>query len=323
MPGEHRHPVNAPEPEPDGRQAGAYPSPRALLDAYGLRAKKSWGQNFLGDPEVLDDIARCAAPEAAETVVELGAGLGHLSARLLARGATVVAVERDRDMVRVLRGELGDRRSRAGKLVLLEADAARLDWPALAAQYGSADARGARRVAVAGNLPYHLSSPILFSLLDAAVVVRRAVFLLQREVAERLAASPGDENFGLLAVLLQRHADVAVVRRVPAGAFWPPPRVESAVLEARFRPPVDPVLDEARFRALVKAGFGQRRKTLRNALEAARLAAPERLEAAFGAAGIDPRRRGETLGLAEWAALERALGGAEDAGLDSPGRRGR
>ncbi len=280
-----------------------YPSPRALLDRHGLRAKKSWGQNFLGDPEVLDDIARTAAPAAGETVVELGAGLGHLSARLLARRARVVAVERDRDMVRVLRAEFGER------LTLLEADAARLDWPGLAQRYGSEEGPGgARRLAVAGNLPYHLSSPILFSLLEAARSVRRAVFLLQREVAERLAAGPGDENFGLLSVLLQRHAEVAVVRRVPAGAFWPPPRVESAVLEARFRPPADPVHDEARFRALVKAGFGQRRKTLRNALEAARIAPAERLAAALAAAGIDPRRRGETLSLAEWAALERGLG---------------
>jgi 16S rRNA (adenine1518-N6/adenine1519-N6)-dimethyltransferase len=300
-----------------------YPSPRALLDRYELRAKKSWGQNFLGDPEVLEDIARLAAPDAGETretVVELGAGLGHLSARLLARGAAVVAVERDRDMVRVLRGQLGAR------VTLLEADAARLDWPALAARYGSADSPSAappapapgRRVAVAGNLPYHLSSPILFSLLDAATSVRRAVFLLQREVAERLAAGPDDENYGLLSVLLQRHADVDVARRVPAGAFWPPPRVESAVLRARFRPPADPVVDEARFRRLVKAGFGQRRKTLRNALEAGRIAPPARLEAALSAAGVDPRRRGETLTLREWAALERGLGPLSDDAAGPP-----
>jgi 16S rRNA (adenine1518-N6/adenine1519-N6)-dimethyltransferase len=294
----------------------AYPAPRALLDKHGLRAKKSWGQNFLGDPEVLDDIAALAAPAAGETVVELGAGLGHLTARLLGRGVRVVAVERDRDMVRVLRGELGDAPT------LLEADAARLDWAALAARYGSPapstpgastaakERADAKRLAVAGNLPYHLSSPILFSLLDAAPSIRRAIFLLQREVAERLAAGPGDENHGLLSVLLQRHADVRVARRVPAGAFWPPPRVESAVLVASFRPPADAVVDEGRFRRLVKAGFGQRRKTLRNALEAGRLAAPEALEAALAAAGIDPRRRGETLTLAEWAALERALGPA-------------
>jgi len=290
---------------PVPRAAGeGYPSPRALLDRYGLYAKKRWGQNFLGDEAVLDEIAGLAAPTPGETVVELGAGLGHLSARLLARGARVVAVERDRDMVRVLRGELGDR------IALLEADAARLDWAALAGRYaGPATAEGAgeARLAVAGNLPYHLSSPILFSLLDQAAHVRRAVFLLQREVAERLAAPPGSREWGLLSVLLQRHAEVEVARRVPAGAFWPPPRVESAVLCATFRPPVDAVRDEGRFRRLVKAGFGQRRKTLRNALEAANLAELERLDAALAAAGIDPGRRGETLVVAEWAALERAL----------------
>ena len=243
-------------------------------------------------------------------MVELGAGLGHLSFQLLRRGAKVVAVERDRDMVCVLRRELGER------ITLLEADAARLDWPDLARRFGAPDPDGPStaslskgpRLAVAGNLPYHLSSPILFSLLDAAPSIRRAVFLLQREVAERLAASPGTRDFGLLSVLLQRHADVEVARRVPAGAFWPPPKVESAVLCARFRPPAEAVLDEARFRRLVKAGFGQRRKTLRNALEAGRVAPPERLAAALEAAGIDPGRRGETLSVAEWAALERALG---------------
>jgi 16S rRNA (adenine1518-N6/adenine1519-N6)-dimethyltransferase len=281
-----------------------YPSPRALLQRHDLRAKKTWGQNFLGDPQVLDDIAAMAAPAAGETVIELGAGLGHLSVRLLRRGARVVAVERDRDMARVLRSELGER------ITLLEADAARLDWRELALRYGAAEAGapGAPRLAVAGNLPYHLTSPILFSLLDAAPSIRRAVFLLQREVAQRLAAAPGGKEWGLLSVLLQRHAEVEVARRVPAGAFWPPPKVDSAVLCARFRPPAEAVLDEARFRRLVKAGFGQRRKTLRNALEAGRVAPPERLTAALQAAGIDPARRGETLSVAEWAGLERALG---------------
>ena len=126
-----------------------YPSPRALLDKYELRAKKSWGQNFLGDEAVLDDIARLAAPSAGERVVELGAGLGHLTARLLARGAVVTAVERDRDMARVLRGELGDR------ITLLEADAARLDYAAVAGPGG--------RLSVVGQpaLPPHLAHPLL------------------------------------------------------------------------------------------------------------------------------------------------------------------
>ncbi len=274
-----------------------YPSPPALLEKYGLRAKKSWGQNFLGDEAVLDHIARLAVRAPGERVVELGAGLGHLTARLAALGARVVAVERDRDMARVLRGELGDR------VEVLEADAARLDLGALA-RAGGAPAR----ITLAGNLPYHLTSPILFSILDQTASVSRAVFLLQREVAERLAASPGSREWGLLSVLLQREARVTVERRVPPGAFVPAPRVESAVLLVELRPPEDPVADSARFRRLVKAGFAQRRKTLRNALAAARVAPPEALARALAATGVDPGRRGETLTLAEWAALDRALG---------------
>jgi 16S rRNA (adenine1518-N6/adenine1519-N6)-dimethyltransferase len=283
--------------------AAGYPSPRALLERYGLRAKKSWGQNFLGDEEILDAIARLAVERPDERVVELGAGLGHLTARLVARGARVVAVERDRDMAAVLRGELG------AAVALLEADAARLDYARLrrdATLWGGEPA--AEPLAVVGNLPYHLTSPILFALLDQADEVRRAVFLVQREVAERLAAAPGTKEWGLLSVLLQHRADVSLERRVPPGAFLPPPRVESAVLAVRFRPPRAEVRDPVRFRRLVKAGFAQRRKVLGNALAAARLAPPERLAAALADAGIDARRRGETLAVEEWAALDRALG---------------
>ena len=280
----------------------SYPSPRALLDKYDLRAKKSWGQNFLGDEAVLDDIARLAAPAPGARVVELGAGLGHLTARLLARGATVIAVERDRDMARVLRGELGDR------ITLLEADAARFDYGAVAGP--------GERLSVVGNLPYHLTSPILFSLLDQLAHVARATFLVQREVAERLAAEPGEKDWGILSVFLQREADVSVERIVPPGAFFPPPRIHSAVVHALFRPPPAgcEVVAVDRFRALVKAGFAQRRKTLKNALEASRLAPVDRLRAALSAAGIDGGRRGETLAIAEWAALERALGPVEPGG---------
>jgi 16S rRNA (adenine1518-N6/adenine1519-N6)-dimethyltransferase len=278
---------------------GRYPPPRVLLERYGLRAKKSWGQNFLGDEAILDDIARLAVPERGARVVELGAGLGHLTARLLARGAEVVAVERDREMARVLRGELGER------IVLLEADAARLEYGPL--RRSTPSPSPPPKLSVVGNLPYHLTSPILFSLLDQLEHVSRAVFLLQREVAERLAARPGTEAWGLASVLLQREADVSVERVVPPGAFVPPPNVESAVLCALFRPASEGVRDLARFRRLVKAGFAQRRKTLANALRAGRVAEPERLLAALEAAGIDPSRRGETLTVAEWAALERAL----------------
>ncbi len=292
-----------------------YPSPRALLEKYGLRAKKSWGQNFLGDEAILDAIAALAVTAPGERVVELGAGLGHLTARLLARGARVFAVERDRDMARVLQGELGAR------ITLLEADAARIDYRRLAAGptptptptpsstvKTPTEAANPSRIAVVGNLPYHLTSPILFSLLDQADVVSRAVFLLQREVGERLAAGPGEREWGLLSVLLQQKAEVSVERIVPPGAFHPPPKVASAVVRIALGGPRAEVRDEARFRRLVKAGFAQRRKMLRNALEASRVATPEALARVLSATGIDPRRRGETLSVEEWASLERALG---------------
>jgi 16S rRNA (adenine1518-N6/adenine1519-N6)-dimethyltransferase len=255
---------------------------------------------------VLDDIARLAVPWPGARVVELGAGLGHLTARLLARGAAVTAVERDRDMARVLRGELGDR------ITLVEADAARFDYATVAG--------AGERLSVVGNLPYHLTSPILFSLLDQLAMVARATFLVQREVAVRLAAQPGEKDWGILSVFLQREADVSIERIVPPGAFFPPPKIHSAVIQALFRPPLEgcQVLEVARFRKLVKAGFAQRRKTLKNALEASRLAPVEQLKAALAAAGIDGGRRGETLTVAEWAALERALGPVEAEGPATP-----
>ena len=278
----------------------AHPSPRELLDRHGLRAKKSWGQNFLGDESILDGIARLAVEQPGEPVVEIGSGLGHLTEGLLAHGARVVAVERDRDMAKVLRAEFGD------AIRLVEADAARADFAALAAE--APGGAGPGRVAVVGNIPYHLTSPILFSLLDQAGAVSRAVLLVQREVAERLAADPGTKDWGLLSVLLQQRGDVEIDRVVPRGAFHPPPRVDSAVVRIDLHGREPCVADPRRFRLLVKGGFGQRRKTLKNALEAARIAPRESLEAAFQAAGVDPVRRGETLTVAEWEALDRALG---------------
>jgi 16S rRNA (adenine1518-N6/adenine1519-N6)-dimethyltransferase len=283
-----------------------YPSPRELLEKYGLHPKKSWGQNFLGDQAILDSIAALAVLAPGERVVEIGAGLGHLTSRLLLRGAEVVSVERDRDMARVLRGELGDR------ITLVEADAVRLDYRSLASGNvptpTSATATQSPRIAVVGNLPYHLTSPILFSLLDQSDALLRAVFLLQREVGVRLAATPGSKDWGLLSVLLQQKAEVTVERVVPPGAFHPPPKVASAVVRMTFGPPRAEVRDEPLFRRLVKAGFGQRRKTLANALRAGRIAPEEDLERALRTAEIDPRRRGETLTVAEWARLEKALG---------------
>ncbi|HKC61019.1 MAG TPA: 16S rRNA (adenine(1518)-N(6)/adenine(1519)-N(6))-dimethyltransferase RsmA [Myxococcales bacterium] len=261
--------------------------PSELLRRHGLRPKKEWGQNFLGDPRILGELAALAEVRPGETVVELGAGLGHLTRALAATGARVVAVERDRDLAPILRAELP-------QVEVVEADAKSFDL--------AAAARG-ERIVVCGNLPYHLSSPILFHLLDQRAALRRAVLLLQREVAERVAAPPGGRDYGVLSVLVQHVADARIGLRVDRRAFTPPPEVESSALVLDFLPrPRAEVRDERRFRALVKAAFAQRRKTLSNALKAI----PPAREA-LERAGIDPRRRGETLSVAEFAAVEREM----------------
>jgi 16S rRNA (adenine1518-N6/adenine1519-N6)-dimethyltransferase len=273
-------------------------SPRAILRRHGLRPKKAWGQNFLGDEHHLAAIAAAARVGPGDTVVELGAGLGHLTRFLAATGARVIAVERDRDLVPVLRDEL-----RALPVEVREENAATIDLAAIARE-------SAAPPVVVGNLPYHLSTEILFHVAEARAHLRRVVFLLQREVTERIAAPPGGKDYGILSVLLQLHAVVDVPHLVPAGAFTPPPEVESAVVRLEFReaPLADPG-DGALFERIVKGAFAQRRKTLGNAFKAARLAEPEALAAALAAAGIDPGRRAETLSVAEFAALSRALGG--------------
>jgi len=263
--------------------------PAELLRRHGLRPKKAWGQNFLGDEQLLGSLAALAGLRPGDWVVELGAGLGHFTRVLAATGARVIAVERDRELVPVLRAELP-------QVEIAEANAKSFDLRGVAARAG-------RRVVVCGNLPYHLSSPILFHLLDQREAVRRAVLLLQREVAERIAAPAGGRDYGLLSVLVQHVADASIGLSVPRHAFTPPPEVESAALVLEFleRPRAE-VRDEARFRKLVKAAFSQRRKTLWNAVKSLP-GAREALEKA----GVDPQRRGETLSVEEFASVERAL----------------
>ncbi|MBS2022476.1 MAG: ribosomal RNA small subunit methyltransferase A [Deltaproteobacteria bacterium] len=226
-----------------------------------------------------------------DTVVEFGAGLGHFTRLLRETGAKVVAVERDRELAPILRAEvepLG--------VSVIEADAKTFDLSLIAQGAGG-------RVVLCGNLPYHLSSPILFHLLDQRKFLKRAVLLLQKEVAERVAAPPDTSEYGLLSVLVQHVADARVGLQVPRHFFHPPPDVESAALVLEFlETPRAPVTDELRFRTVVKAGFSQRRKTLWNAMKSL----PGGREAIV-ATGIDRMRRGETLSVEEFASLERAL----------------
>ncbi|MGC4118370.1 MAG: 16S rRNA (adenine(1518)-N(6)/adenine(1519)-N(6))-dimethyltransferase RsmA [Myxococcales bacterium] len=270
--------------------------PKQILARHGLRPKKDWGQNFLGDESVLQDIAEACRLSPGDTVVELGAGLGHFTRALAATGAKVVAIERDRDLVKVLQEELA-----ALPNVRIEAaNAADLDFEAVA---------GAQKPVVAGNLPYQLSSPILFEVLEQRTHIKRGVFLLQKEVAERIAAPPGGRDYGLLSVLLQAFAHVEVAFEVNAHRFHPPPKVDSAVvvIELLEKPRAE-VRDVARYTKVVKAAFAQRRKTLLNSLKSGKLVEdPAQLVAALERAGIDGMRRAETLSPQEFASLEREL----------------
>lgn len=273
-----------------------YASAHALLRRYGLAAKKSWGQNFLTNERVFAAIVDATVASPDDWVIEVGAGIGTLTARLADRAARVVAVEREPDMLAVLRGELGTR----DNVAIEAADAMTFDYAAVAA------ARGAP-VALCGNLPYNISSQLLFAFDAARASLSRAVVMLQREVADRLTSSPGSKAYGAITVALAAHWTIAPVTRVSAGSFTPAPKVESAVVALTPLPPR--ALPDS-FRDVVGAAFRQRRKTLRNALRASYAA--DAVDAALAAAGVEGGRRGETLSVDEFAAVAAGLpaGGA-------------
>jgi 16S rRNA (adenine1518-N6/adenine1519-N6)-dimethyltransferase len=230
------------------------------------------------------------AAQPGDRIVEIGPGLGALTAPLIAAAGHLSCVEIDRDLAARLRD-----RFTAAQLTLIEGDALAFDWSALAAS-------DARPLKVVGNLPYHISTPLLFALLPMAHRVLSQHFMLQKEVVDRMVAPPGSKDYGRLSVMLQRRYDVVRLFVVPAGAFAPPPRVQSAIVRLVPRPAQDlaPV-DEAAFAQVVTAAFTQRRKTLRNALAALMD------EASIAAAGVDPALRAERLPVAAFVALARRL----------------
>jgi 16S rRNA (adenine1518-N6/adenine1519-N6)-dimethyltransferase len=266
----------------------------ALIAKYGLRAKKSWGQNFLVDERAYREIVDACALGADDWAVEIGAGLGTLTERLAAHAAHVVAIERERDMLDVLRGDLGGNE----RIEVVEANALTFDYAAVAARAGHAPV-------VVGNLPYQIASPILFRLLESRGAWARIVIMLQKEMADRIVAPPGEKTYGALSVMVRLYGVPKLVYRVRAGGFVPAPRVDSAVLRIVPHAARLPV-DEERFSRVVHAAFNQRRKTLRNALSAAFPA--EAIDRALAATSIDGQRRGETLSVDEFAKLTEAIG---------------
>jgi 16S rRNA (adenine1518-N6/adenine1519-N6)-dimethyltransferase len=273
-------------------------SPRLLLERYGLRAKHPFGQNFLADAGIARQIAELATTPSGGTVIEIGAGLGSLTRPLLSRAARVVAIERDRELVPALRDELRDAIDEK-RLELLEADAKQVDYASLLE-----GAVGPR--AIAGNLPYQLTGPLLRLTVELAAHFERAVYMVQLEVAERLAARPAEPEYGALTVFVNAALEVQRKLVVRRGAFYPQPRVDSAVV--LLTPRAVPLSDETpAFRAVVKAAFAQRRKTLRNAWRGLPNVSGEELSAAARSADIDLDARGETLDAAAFARMAREL----------------
>lgn len=257
---------------------------------HGHRARRRFSQNFLHDAHYVGRIVDAVDPRPGERIVEIGPGLAALTAPLVARAGHVTCVEIDRDLAARLR-----QRFAPEALTVIEGDALEVDWRALA------DA-GEGPLRIVGNLPYHVSTPLLFALLPAADRVRDQHFMLQKEVVDRIVAPPGGRAYGRLSVMLQFRYRVERLFNVPPGAFSPPPQVQSSIV--RMRPLAAdevPDVDFDTFSAVVLAAFGQRRKTLRNALGA--LAD----EADIRAAGIDPGARAEALDNAQFVALARIV----------------
>ncbi len=253
----------------------------------GHRPRKRFGQHFLHDPGVIARIITAIAPRPDDLVVEIGPGLGALTRPLLQHLAHLHVVELDRDLAWRLRAW-----DEAARLTVHEADALTFDFGALG--------EGLR---VVGNLPYNISTPLLFHLARYAGRIRDMHLMLQKEVVERMAATSGTTAYGRLSVMLQSRFRVQKLIRVPPEAFQPPPKVESAVARLTPLPPeAIPYRDAERFALIVARAFGQRRKTLRNTLKG--LVAPE----VFEQLGIDPGRRGEELSIREFAALADAPG---------------
>jgi 16S rRNA (adenine1518-N6/adenine1519-N6)-dimethyltransferase len=272
-----------------------------LLKSHGLRPDKRLGQNFLMDDAILAKIVAAAEVEPDDTVVEIGAGLGSLTRHLAIAARRVVAVEIDRDLIPLLREVVAPYPNveiDAGDILALEPTRLAHQTPGYL---------------VVANIPYYITSAVIRHLLEAPQQPRRLVLTMQKEVAQRINAQPGD--LSLLALSVQVYGTPKIVGQIPAGAFFPAPQVDSSVIRVDlYAEPAVPREDLGRFFRLIKAGFSQKRKTLRNALSAGLRMRPDQVETGLRVSGIDPQRRAETLSLDEWGKVVEVFGAIEDQG---------
>ncbi len=260
-----------------------------------MPTKPKLGQNFLHDQQVIRRIVAALGDCTRESVIEIGPGRGAVTRALSARAAHVIAIELDSLLVAHLRAEFPPDR-----VTVIHEDVLDFDFAAASAQAG-------HRLAVLGNLPYYITSPILLKLAASHTSLDRAVLMMQREVADRVAAAPGSRDYGLLSVTVQLYGPVEKLFTLPPGAFSPPPQVHSTVIRWRFAPRFAALgVEPTAFLDFARHAFAQKRKTLANNLRAAGLA-PEAIVPALAATGIDPQARAEALSIESLAALWKGL----------------
>jgi 16S rRNA (adenine1518-N6/adenine1519-N6)-dimethyltransferase len=265
----------------------------------GVSPKKSLGQHFLIDKGIAQKIVRLASLDPHDIVVEIGPGMGVLTFLMLPLVKRVIAVEVDHEMADYLREQGGGMPS----LTIMCRDALHVDFQGLAHEAGN-------KLKVVANLPYNISTPVIFRLLESRKAVSHFTLMLQREVAQRITAAPHSKDYGPLSIFTQLYTAPKILMRVPPQAFYPPPKVESALVGFTILDhPRVAIGDAEFFHAVVRASFAQRRKTILNSLRSAPLVlgSKDEIEAVLGTAGIDPHRRAETLDLTEFQRLAEAL----------------
>jgi 16S rRNA (adenine1518-N6/adenine1519-N6)-dimethyltransferase len=274
-------------------------SVRRLLAKYSISPAKRLGQHFLLDRGIMMAMIRSAKVDSQDVVLEVGPGLGEMTMLLASKARRVIAIEIDESVVALLKDHLDEH----DNIVLHRGDALKFDFLGESRKWG-------KKFKVVANLPYSISTQLLFRFVEMRDAISGMTVMLQKEVAERIVAAPGGKQYGVLSVLLQLYCDTSIRFLVPPSLFYPRPKVESAVVRFDFlqKPRVE-IKDEAIFRKVVKASFGHRRKTLKNALKNFGLfnSKARDIEAHFRRAGIDPTRRGETLTLEEFAVLSEVI----------------
>ena len=273
------------------------PSIKKELEAYGLTPRKKWGQHFLVDRNILRKVIRTAEVGPQDVVLEVGPGLGEMTLALAHEARKVLAVEIDRKLVEVLRHKV----SACSNVEIIQSDILKLDFlPLFEGEKGP--------VKVVANLPYQITTPVLFRFIDSRQIFSSLTLMVQREVAERMIASPGSKEYGPLSVLVQALSDVLVCFHVKPSAFFPPPQVGSSVIHITWKEKALIALrDEGWLREVVRGSLGYRRKTLINALKHSDLTLPVGLEQRLEEIRIDPRRRPETLTIDEFIRLASVL----------------